>query len=1252
MKIKHLLIGLIAVAAAVACKQDEPVETPKLDVDKTAVSLAATAGEASFNVTSNQSWVASADADWVSLEPASGQASEKSVAVKVTAEDNETTEARKATVTVKAGELTKTVEVNQAAGAGQQPGPELPQSEWALVGTFNEWSEGSDLYLSVLDEEYFVYYGFELAANDEFKFLKGGAWPPAGTEIGGNGLVEPNTIQPAGGSNIKVTEAGKYDIYLAADLTKFYVMSEGKLPSEATEPAPVENQWSMMGCFVDNQWGSDVPMTKEGEWIVAKGAQFTELTFKIRANQSWADATNIGVAPGSERGVVNGKIAVVTAEYSKANLGGDAADIKLNGEAGTYDVYFSFENLEVYVMEEGFKPGEKEPQNPDPVEITYTVVGTLDGINWQNNAPEGLMVKDGEYYVAKNVPFVTAKTLYDGADQFEFKVVETGTWTGYGVAAGTSTAAVNAEIAVSLGGDNIPVKGTEGPHDVYFDKENCKVWVMEPGYKPGEKDPVQLEVTYTVTGTIKGTDADKKANYWNPSNEPGLMTLEGDYYVAKNVEFDYDYRFSEDGTGEDFVKFKICETGTWNAYGQPEEAINKPNTEIAVLKDGEDIYLNKSGVYDVYFDKTNGKVWVMEAGYKPGEEIARLDGYQWMAEANDMQILFDLGVTEEGMVCVALPTMDGTGFGLHMAGLYEIEATDKSSGVIYFTQYDWEWDELGEEYEFTYSDLTTTTVKLVCETIFGVADPVTLTRVENPYEIQFDGGSDEPEPQGPVADGYYRFLHSGSGLVMAPLAADATSGKAAASAEPMLDENKFKFTYDPDLTGYTIQDIYGRYLGQSAEVNFDDDGWAVGDICVATELPSGDDYYLYVWVVDNSYDDGTVDVYNMSMNCGIGYSAGSWSLTEATYETAELRPTLVPADVLIEAPVTGPQAISVADFLNLSVGTTEYQLTGVMEGTYNTTYGNFYLNDGTGKVLVYGLTATKQTSNDKSFASLGLKDGDTITIIGTRADYNGTAQVGGPAYLVSCEKTAAWDAPAISFVNNIVTLVSNEGAAIYYTLDGTTPSESSQKYSEPFEIQETVTVNAIAVKEGRPNSSVATKECEYVEISDDVVVGGAADFATISATNTSYVTGTTTAGWNYKNCAIFKGGTSDSSPAFKMIGDASNRALCMNGKTSAVGSITSPTLTTGCGTLTFNYGLPFSDTKIKFRVDIMQNGSVVKTFTINNASATKLTKYSHSEAINVSGDFQIVFTNLSPSNSTSNKDRTAIWDVEWTGYKE
>ena len=484
MKIKHLLIGMLAVAAAVACKQDGPVETPKLDVDKEAVAVAAVAGEASFNVTSNQSWVASADQDWVSITPASGDASEKAVAVKVTAEDNETTDARTATVTVKAGELTKTVKVTQAPGEGQEPGGDpLPNSEWALVGSFNGWDPTSTTYLCILDDQYFVYYGFELEATTEFKFLKGGSW--SGTEIGGNGLVEPNTIQPKGGSNIKVSEAGIYDIYLAADLEHFYIMSEGKTPEEATEPAPVDDQWGMMGCFVNNMWASDVPMTKEGEWIVAKGAEFTELTFKIRANSSWADATNIGVAPGSERGVVNGKIAVVTAEYAKANLGGDAADIKLNGEAGTYDVYFSFENLEVYVMEQGFKPGEKDPQNPDPVEVTYTVVGTIENQNWNNSAPEGLMVAEGDYLVAKNVPFLMASTMYGGPEQFEFKIVETGTWTGYGRVEDV-TNPVNAEVAVKLGGDNIMVAGTEGAYDVYFDKANAKVWVMAPGYKPGE----------------------------------------------------------------------------------------------------------------------------------------------------------------------------------------------------------------------------------------------------------------------------------------------------------------------------------------------------------------------------------------------------------------------------------------------------------------------------------------------------------------------------------------------------------------------------------------------------------------------------------------------------------------------------------------------------------------------------------------------------------------------------------------------
>ena len=84
-----------------------------------------------------------------------------------------------------------------------------------------------------------------------------------------------------------------------------------------------------------------------------------------------------------------------------------------------------------------------------------------------------------------------------------------------------------------------------------------------------------------------------------------------------------------------------------------------------------------------------------------------------------------------------------------------------------------------------------------------------------------------------------------------------------------------------------------------------------------------------------------------------------------------------------------------------------YELTGVISGLSAggnaVIYGNFDLTDETGTVYVYGLTkefiAVGTTSNDKSFASLGLKDGDKITLRGFRGSYNGKIEVMG-AYFV------------------------------------------------------------------------------------------------------------------------------------------------------------------------------------------------------------------------------------------------------------
>lgn len=56
----------------------------------------------------------------------------------------------------------------------------------------------------------------------------------------------------------------------------------------------------------------------------------------------------------------------------------------------------------------------------------------------------------------------------------------------------------------------------------------------------------------------------------------------------------------------------------------------------------------------------------------------------------------------------------------------------------------------------------------------------------------------------------------------------------------------------------------------------------------------------------------------------------------------------------------------------------------------------------------------------------------------------------------------------------MVTIVcETEGAAVYYTLDGTEPTIESSLYAEPFETKSSCTVKAIAVKEGFPDSEIA-----------------------------------------------------------------------------------------------------------------------------------------------------------------------------------
>lgn len=67
-----------------------------------------------------------------------------------------------------------------------------------------------------------------------------------------------------------------------------------------------------------------------------------------------------------------------------------------------------------------------------------------------------------------------------------------------------------------------------------------------------------------------------------------------------------------------------------------------------------------------------------------------------------------------------------------------------------------------------------------------------------------------------------------------------------------------------------------------------------------------------------------------------------------------------------------------------------------------------------------------------------------------------------------------------------------EGASIYYTIDGATPTANSTAYSAPFTLTESATVKAIAYDSNNNASSVATMDFEKEGVADNSVANAAA----------------------------------------------------------------------------------------------------------------------------------------------------------------
>jgi len=69
----------------------------------------------------------------------------------------------------------------------------------------------------------------------------------------------------------------------------------------------------------------------------------------------------------------------------------------------------------------------------------------------------------------------------------------------------------------------------------------------------------------------------------------------------------------------------------------------------------------------------------------------------------------------------------------------------------------------------------------------------------------------------------------------------------------------------------------------------------------------------------------------------------------------------------------------------------QYRVKGTCTAISNTTYGNWYLQDKTGEIYIYG--TLDASGAEKNFSSLGIEVGDVVEVEGPKTTYNGTVEL-------------------------------------------------------------------------------------------------------------------------------------------------------------------------------------------------------------------------------------------------------------------
>ena len=132
---------------------------------------------------------------------------------------------------------------------------------------------------------------------------------------------------------------------------------------------------------------------------------------------------------------------------------------------------------------------------------------------------------------------------------------------------------------------------------------------------------------------------------------------------------------------------------------------------------------------------------------------------------------------------------------------------------------------------------------------------------------------------------------------------------------------------------------------------------------------------------------------------------------------------------------------------------------------------SFYADDDTAVLPGCGTLALA----NHSFS--GWSDGETVYAAGSACPYLKAVQTLTAVWAANTLSAPVITAPATYEADSAtVTITADEGASIYYTMDGSKPTAESTLYSQPFEVEGNATVRAIAVRDNYFDSEVSQFE--------------------------------------------------------------------------------------------------------------------------------------------------------------------------------